>query len=94
MDPIGRPLVCGQHGTHPWAGEIVCAPSAGGCGRVWQTADDEKPLFAPFVCECGQQLMHRPPEGEPHVEGRVVREDWTARAICHACFETYSRELQ
>lgn len=90
-----RKIECAEHGSEPWRGDVVCAIDAGGCGRLYQTRDDQTPHFAPFICPCGKQLMPKPTsrddEGEVLVLMRVaahgVSNDWTARAVCSHCFE-------
>lgn len=50
---ILRMLTCGTHGRRKWNGHVMCS----NCGRVFQTANANKPRFAPFECKCGAQLM-------------------------------------
>lgn len=53
-----RMIRCETHGIRRWKGHVICD----GCGRVFQTDEDDKPRFAPRGCPCGAELM--PPASE------------------------------
>jgi hypothetical protein len=82
-----KQLRCDTHGTATWRGHVICAKDAGGCGRVFQTSEMMKPLFAPYNCECGQPLMSSPPMSAGRFAAHLRRDTFTARAICAACFD-------
>lgn len=62
-------LSCATHGTHPWAGCVVCVT----CNSTYQTHDEKEPRYAPEKC-CGRALM---PQGG--------KKKFGARPICNAC---------
>lgn len=68
-----RILLCDTHGGLPYHGEVICAPSVGGCGAVWKLEKDADvpPPELGKHCVCGRSLVG--PEG-------------TARAICAKCY--------
>lgn len=98
-----RMLHCERHGLRRWQGHVMCAA----CGRIFQTADLQKPGLAPEICLCGQRLL--PPVAERvrgilglktgvvviDKEGRQYQrpeaQDWTARSICYLCYRYFAK---
>jgi len=66
-------LRCGKHGVAPWSGTLCCAT----CGRVYQTHNEQAPLYAPDVCACGVRLAPTEAPGGGEFSGRP---------ICTQCF--------
>lgn len=101
--PDGHHFIhCETHGTKAWEGDVVCAPDAGGCGRVWNL-DDDRPELQPGAehgtrCVCGCELSPDAAHAGEHrymvrkAQGMLEDDEGpppplTARLCCRGCAE-------